>query len=54
MKTTQSQEPSPYFAAIDLGSNSVHLLIAQVNNAIIEKIDRVKAMVQIAQRLGPN
>ncbi len=50
----QNQEPSPYFAAIDLGSNSFHLLIAQINNGIIDKVDRVKEMVQIAQGLGDN
>jgi len=40
---------NPYFAAIDLGSNSFHLLIVKLNvDGSIEKIDRVKEMVQIA------
>lgn len=43
---------SPYFAAIDLGSNSFHLLVVKVNDGTIEKIDRVKEMVQIARGLN--
>lgn len=42
---------SPYFAAIDLGSNSFHMLIARVNEDKIEVIDREKQMVQIARGL---
>ena len=40
---------SPYFAAIDLGSNSFHLLIVKYNEGIIETVDRVKDMVQVAK-----
>lgn len=44
--------PDPrYFAAVDLGSNSFHMLIARENNDSIEVIDRVKEMVQIARGL---
>jgi exopolyphosphatase/guanosine-5'-triphosphate,3'-diphosphate pyrophosphatase len=42
---------SPYFAAIDLGSNSFHMLIVKVNDGILETVDRVKEMVQIARGL---
>jgi len=42
---------NPYFAAIDLGSNSFHLLVVKINDGVIEKIDRVKEMVQIAKGL---
>ncbi len=44
---------SPYFAAIDLGSNSFHLLVARVkeNGSGIETVDREKQMVQIARGL---
>ncbi|WP_086932398.1 Ppx/GppA phosphatase family protein [Agarilytica rhodophyticola] len=43
---------SPYFAAIDLGSNSFHMLIVRINdNDKIETIDREKQMVQIARGL---
>ncbi|MEO0442246.1 MAG: Ppx/GppA phosphatase family protein [Pseudomonadota bacterium] len=47
---TQSTE-SPYFAAIDLGSNSFHMLIVKVNDGMLETVDRVKEMVQIAKGL---
>ena len=40
---------SPYFAAVDLGSNSFHLIISRINQDTIETIDRVKEMVQIAR-----
>lgn len=42
---------SPYFAAIDLGSNSFHMLIVKVNEGVLETVDRVKEMVQIARGL---
>ncbi len=42
---------NPYFAAIDLGSNSFHLLVVKINDGIIETVDRVKEMVQIARGL---
>jgi len=40
---------SPYFAAVDLGSNSFHLVIARVQEASVEIIDREKDMVQLAR-----
>ena len=40
---------SPYFAAVDLGSNSFHMVIARLQNGQIEIIDREKEMVQIAR-----
>lgn len=42
---------SPYFAAIDLGSNSFHMIIARTNEGSVETVDRVKEMVQIARGL---
>jgi len=45
------QFESPYFAAIDLGSNSFHMLIVRFTDARIEIIDREKEMVQIARGL---
>ncbi|GLS27857.1 Ppx/GppA family phosphatase [Marinibactrum halimedae] len=42
---------APYFVAVDLGSNSFHMLIARENNGVLEVIDRVKDMVQIARGL---
>lgn len=49
-----TQFESPYFAAIDLGSNSFHLLVARVkeNGSGIETVDREKQMVQIARGLN--
>lgn len=43
------QFESPYFAAIDLGSNSFHMLIARFAEDKIETIDREKEMVQLAR-----
>jgi exopolyphosphatase/guanosine-5'-triphosphate,3'-diphosphate pyrophosphatase len=40
---------SPYFAAVDLGSNSFHMIIARINDDRLEVIDRVKDMVQLAR-----
>ena len=45
---------SPYFAAIDLGSNSFHMLVARIDNDQLEVIDREKEMVQIARGLQEN
>lgn len=45
------QFESPYFAAIDLGSNSFHMLIVRFNEEQIDIIDREKDMVQIARGL---
>ena len=42
---------SPYFAAVDLGSNSFHMLVGRWNDGQIEVIDREKEMVQIARGL---
>ncbi|MDR0780439.1 MAG: exopolyphosphatase, partial [Pseudomonadales bacterium] len=40
---------SPYFAAVDLGSNSFHLVIARVQDDKVEIIDRERDMVQLAR-----
>ncbi len=53
MNNPQPLSDSPYFAAIDLGSNSFHMLIVKVNNGVLETVDRVKDMVQIARGLKP-
>lgn len=44
---------SPYYAAIDLGSNSFHMIVAKEEDGALTVIDRVKEMVQIARGLGP-
>lgn len=40
-----------YYAAVDLGSNSFHLLVAKVVGNRLEVVDRHKEMVQIARGL---
>lgn len=40
---------SPYFAAVDLGSNSFHMVIARVVRKRVEIIDREKEMIQLAK-----
>ncbi len=42
---------SPYFAAVDLGSNSFHMLVGRVVEGQLEVVDREKEMVQIARGL---
>lgn len=48
---TQTNPSQSYFAAVDLGSNSFHLLIARLNDGLMEKVDREKEMVQLARGL---
>lgn len=45
---------SPYFAAIDLGSNSFHMLVVRFNGDKIDIVDREKEMIQIARGMQPN
>lgn len=45
---------SQYFAAIDLGSNSFHMIISRVDQGQLMVVDRVKEMVQIAKDIGSN
>lgn len=47
-----SVHESSYFVAVDLGSNSFHMLIARDKGGTLEIVDRVKEMVQIARGLG--
>lgn len=42
---------SPYFAAVDLGSNSFHMIITRVHDDTLETIDKVKEMVQLARAM---
>lgn len=43
---------SPYFAAVDLGSNSFHMIIARVQDERVEIIDREKEMIQLARGIN--
>lgn len=42
-------QTSPYFAAVDLGSNSFHMIIARLHEGQMEIVDREKDMVQLAR-----
>ena len=43
--------PSDIAAAIDLGSNSFHMIVARINNGHIQVLDRLREMVQLAAGL---
>lgn len=51
-KNTSSENPKHTFAAIDLGSNSFHLIVAEVKNNQLHIIDRMKEMVRLASGLN--
>ena len=39
-------------AALDLGSNSFHLIVAHQSNGHLQVVDRIKEMVRLAEGLG--
>ncbi len=41
-------------AAVDLGSNSFHMIVAETTNGHFKVIDRVREMVRLAAGLGPD
>lgn len=43
----------PSFAAVDLGSNSFHLLVAQLSHGQMLVLDRLRERVALAEGLGP-
>ena len=45
---------SQSFAAVDLGSNSFHLVVAREVNGAVQWLDRLKERVQLAQGLQEN
>jgi len=45
---------STQLAALDLGSNSFHLMVAQENGGRIQVIDKIKEMVRLAEGLDPD
>jgi len=47
-------QASPYFAAVDLGSNSFHMIIARIEDGQMEIVDREKEMVQLARGIRPD
>lgn len=42
---------SPFFAAIDLGSNSFHMVVAKYIDGRVQIVDRIKEMVRLADGL---
>ena len=45
------EAPTTQLAALDLGSNSFHLLVGQEVNGRIQVLDRIKEMVRLADGL---
>lgn len=43
---------SSYYAALDLGSNSFHLIVVQVTASGIQEVDKIKHMVRLGEGLG--
>ena len=54
LTTASSPEPDTQLAALDLGSNSFHLIVAQQHNGRIHVVDRLKEMVRLAAGLDAN
>ena len=50
---TQQQSPH-YLAAIDLGSNSFHLVVARIEDGHVHILDRIKEMVRLGGGLDEN
>ena len=50
--TTDSQDHQAYMAAVDLGSNSFHMVIARVVDGDIQLLHREKQKVQLAEGLN--
>ena len=49
------KSPRPQeFAAVDLGSNSFHMVIARVVDGAMQIIGRLKQRVHLADGLGPD
>lgn len=49
-----SYKPYESYAAVDLGSNSFHMIVANYNNNRLQVIDRLKEMVRLASGLDNN
>ncbi|MFQ5659026.1 MAG: exopolyphosphatase [Gammaproteobacteria bacterium] len=46
--------PNEYFAAVDLGSNSFHMIVANYSEDRLQIVDRLKEMVRLASGLDSN
>jgi exopolyphosphatase/guanosine-5'-triphosphate,3'-diphosphate pyrophosphatase len=47
-------QPPEIVAAVDLGSNSFHMIVCSLNNGNLQTIDRLKEMVRLASGLDAN
>ena len=47
-------QPPEIVAAVDLGSNSFHMIVCSLNNGIPQTIDRLREMVRLASGLDAN
>jgi len=54
MKTTEVQQENDLYAAIDLGSNSFHLIIAREAHGQMQVVDKHKEMVRLRAGLDKN
>jgi len=52
-QTTESADLQEPIAAIDLGSNSFHLIVARVQNGNLQIIDKLREMVRLGEGLTP-
>ena len=49
-----ANEPVETYAAVDLGSNSFHMIVASYSNGRIQIIDRIKKMLRLASGMDKN
>jgi len=47
-------KPPEIVAAVDLGSNSFHMIVCSLNDGKLQTIDRLKEMVRLASGLDAN
>ena len=52
--TTEQEQASELVAAVDLGSNSFHMIVCSINKGQLKTIDRLKEMVRLASGLDDN
>ncbi|NOQ15254.1 MAG: exopolyphosphatase [Methyloprofundus sp.] len=49
---TEQEQPPELVAAVDLGSNSFHMIVCSINKGQLKTIDRLKEMVRLASGLN--
>src|SRR5215468_10642392 len=53
-QVSQNRQPGQPLAAIDLGSNSFHMVVARVVDGQLALVDRMKEMVQLGAGIDEN